>query len=205
MSSARHDSLCQRIDQMADWKAAALCAVSASKVTPIISRLGLPGTWHLVEECVKFVWESVGQTPNAEEALGFIESLQSTPEWNVEDNSFLPFAVTQALDFVKLSLSSFATPASAKKNAAGALDLLAGLASGYDFAAKKFPALAMAKGSDVKLQTSEELSQDHLLSMLEKADGPSSQTLSDLRTEADRVARLIKIFLPIYCYEYANC
>jgi len=52
MRSAHYQSMSQSIDKMADWKAAALCADCASKITPIIARLGLPDTWRLVEECL---------------------------------------------------------------------------------------------------------------------------------------------------------
>jgi hypothetical protein len=202
MGDARYDSLCRRINQMADWKATALCAVCASKVTPIIARLGLPDTWHLVEECLEFVWGHIGGNTNSKEALRLTEALEATPEWQCEDNSFLPFAVTKALDFVKLALLAVANPTSAKDNAGGAFDLLVGLASSYDFAAKSFPAHATTKKT--ALQSSEEESQGHLVSMLERATSPSSQTLADLRKEAERLGGLLKVLLPMYCYDYAK-
>jgi hypothetical protein len=56
----------------------------------------------------------------------------------------------------------------------------------------------------MRLQASEEASQEHLVSMLEGASSPSSQTLADLRKEADRLAGLLKALLPMYCYDYAK-
>jgi hypothetical protein len=204
MSSAHYEAMSRSIDNMVDWKAAAICAVCASKVVPIVARLALPDTWRLVEECIQFVWGNLGQSSNNENGEMLAKALESTPEWQCEDNSFLPFAVTEALDFVKLAVLAVAVPSSAKENAKGAIDLLVGLASSYDFSAKKFLAKEPAKASNVRLQTSEEASQERLVKMLEKLSAPSSQTVDALRREATDIAELIKALLPMVCYEHTS-
>jgi hypothetical protein len=204
MSSDRYKALCQRIEKMDDWEAAALCAVSASKVVPVIARLGLPDTWRLVEECLEYVWGSFGQASNNEEGLRLAEALESTPEWQCEDNSFLPFAVTETLDFVKLAVLAVAVPSSAKENAKGALDALVGIASSYDASAKKFPAYETTKASNVRLQASEEESQERLMKMLESAHSASRQTIAALRQEAKDIAELFRLLLPLVCYDHVS-
>jgi hypothetical protein len=202
MSKSRYQSLCERIEAMDNWKAAALCAVCASKVTPIIARLGLPNTWRLVEKCLDYVWHGIAQPSDGSDAKRMVESLEATPEWNVEDNSFLPDAVTQVLDFIKLALLAVATPELAKENATGAFDLLIGVTSGYDFSAKKFPAYDTKPGPAVALERSEGESQERLVTLLEKESTLSNQTILALRREAERIAAMFKAILPMYCYDF---
>lgn len=204
MSSDRYQSLCQRIDNLADWKAAAICAVCASKVAPVIARLGLPDTWRLVEECLEYVWRSLGQSGNKEEGLRLAKALEATPEWHCEDNSFLPFAVTETLDFVKLAVLAVAVPSSAKENAKGVLDLLYVISSSYDASAERFLAQYPSRSPNVSVQASEEESQERLVKMLEGVDTASKQTIAALRQEANEIAELFRLLLPMRCYEYAK-
>jgi hypothetical protein len=204
MSNDRYKSLCQRIQAMENWQAAALCAVCASKVRPIIARLGLPGTFRLVEKSLDHVWQNIGQSGNRGEELKLAVALELTPEWQVDDTSYLPSAVTQVLDFVQLALLAAATPESAKENACGAFDLLVGVASCYDFSAKEFLDAERKRGSDVSLQKSEEASQERLTRLLEKETRPSDQTITALRQEADGIAALFKALLPMHCYGYVK-
>ncbi len=204
MSSDRYQILCQRIDNMADWKAAALCAVCASKVAPIIARLGLPDTWRLVEECLEYVWRSLGQSSNNEEGLRLVEAVESTPEWQCEDNSFLPFAVTEMLDFVKLAVLAVAVPSSAKENAKGVLDLLFVISSSYDASAERFLAQYPSRTPNVSLQASEEESQERLVKMLEGVATASKQTIAVMRQEANEIAELFRLLLPMVCYAHVS-
>jgi hypothetical protein len=203
MSCDHYESLCQSIDNMADWKAGALCTVCAAKVAPIIARLGLPDTWRLVEECLEFVWGSVGQYSDKKEALRLTKALESTPEWQCEDNSFLPFAVKRALDFIKFALLGI-TSSAAKEEAKKALSLLVEVAESFDTSARKFPSCDTIKPIDIRLQASEESSQERLVKMLEKASAAPGQTMAALRQEANVVAELFRVLLLIYCYDYVR-
>jgi hypothetical protein len=152
VTSDRYKSLCQRIDAMENWKAVTLCAVCASKVTPIIAGVGLPGTWRLVQQCIEHVWQNIGQSSNCNEGKPLAKALESTPEWQIEDNSYLLFAVTQVLDFVFLALLAVDDPVSAKESAEGALDLIVVLASSYDSSAMTFPDRGTTKGAEFMIQ-----------------------------------------------------
>jgi hypothetical protein len=157
MSSERYRFLCQRIDNIEDWKAAALCAVCASKVAPVVVSIGLPNTWNLVLECLEYVWASLNHAVDNERGLTLAQALEATPEWQCEDNSFLPFAVTEALDFVKLAVLAVAVPSAAKKNAKGALDALGGIASGYDLTAEESLLRELRNDPFIRLESKEAL------------------------------------------------
>ena len=203
MKSYSYDSLCQRIGRMPNWKVAALCAVCADKVTPIIAGLGLPSTWHLVETCLEFVWTSVAHATETEDSLQLIQALEATPEWECEDSSYLPFVVTKALDFVGFALRA-ASSHSPKELAEKALSLLAEVAENFDTSTTRFPDEQTIKSLGVQLRNSEELSQERLISTLESATSPTSQFITALRQEATSVSELFKKLLPIYCYYYVQ-
>lgn len=200
MTTDRYDSICRSIDSMAEGKAVAICVVCSTKVTAVIVRLALPDTWHLVEECLAFVWQACNHRVDIAEAQRLSEALESTPEWQCEDNAHLPFVVTRALDFVSFALLAVASPPCAKEEAKKALSLLVEFAEGFDSSARAFPSNPL----DANLQASEEASQERLVKMLESASAASSEGVAALRQEADDIAELFKALLPIYCYDYVS-
>src|SRR5947209_2483676 len=123
MKSYDYRLLCEEVKRMQQWQCTALCAVCAEKVAPIVSTLGLPRTWDLVEQCLAFVWSSTPQVTNIEEGLNLTKALESTPEWGCDDASKLAYIVGNALNFVRFALWA-ATAVSPSKQAERALSLL---------------------------------------------------------------------------------
>src|SRR5712692_7787244 len=203
MNSNSYDVLCQKIRKMPDWKAAALCAASADKVTPIVVGLGLPSTLRLVEKCLEFVWASVVHSVAHEEGTRLTSLLESTPEWECDDPSYLPFAVTKALDFVRFALWA-ATSVSANEQAERALSLLLEVAESFDTSITQFPDDRTVKSLGVQLHRSEQSSQDRLVGTIESASVPSADLVATLRQEAKGIAELFGKTLPIYCYYYVQ-
>src|SRR5581483_7649049 len=103
-------SLCRRIGRMPSWKLYALSAACAEKVAPIVQTIGLKHTWHLVEQCLGFLWSSPVEKVEARKAVRLAKAVEASPEWDSDgDNSYLPFEVARALDRIHLALRTVAS------------------------------------------------------------------------------------------------
>lgn len=203
MNSYNYESLCDRIRKQPDWKATALCTVCAEKVSSIVVGLGLPATWHVVEKCIDFAWSSLLHPVDNEQGLQLIRELEATCEWRCDDPSYLPFAVTRALDFVRFALWA-ATSVAPAKQVERALSLLLEVAESFDTSAARFPDKETAMSLGVQLRKSEESSQERLVKMVESVSMASNQVIGDLREEARSIGELFRGLLPLYCYYYVR-
>ena len=207
MKAYDYDSLCETINTMPAWKAAAICAASAEKVAPIVRAIGLPKTWNLAERCIEHAWSSLGQT-NALKGQELLRALKATPEWGSDDLSegrddflHLPFAVTKALDFMNFALLA-SMSISPSEQATRALSLLLDVTENFDTATADFPDAQTVQALGIQLRKSEQLSQQRLVASLESAASPSSGLVKNLREESRTLSEMVERLLPIYGYCY---
>lgn len=200
MGSYDYGALRGALDGMTPWKASALCAASAEKVTPIVGCLALPDTWSLVERSLAFCWRSLTTDVVAGELQQLQTALYASPEWNCDDNSCLPWVVKKALDFVNLALSA-ATSSSPSNHALTSLSLLIEFAGVIDHSAQREDDGVLRK-TRIELQQTELQSQARSIEALQAATQPSEHLVAVVRQEARVVMAVVGGALPVYCYRY---